>query len=99
MKNETLKAFYYGNLTPENRQIIRGSEAARAAKELSDAEKLLAQALPPELQPALDRLTKAQDKLDLLMTEAYYIDGFKTGARIMMEVLDDSRENLKPIAE
>lgn len=99
MSNETLKAFYYGNLTPENRQIIRGSAAARASAELSSAEKAMTQALPPELKPALDRLTKAQDEMELIMAESYYIDGFKTGARFMMDILDDSRENLKPIIE
>ena len=97
MKNRTLKAFYYGNLTPADRQMIRGSDAARAAAELSDAEKLLSQALPPELQPALERLVRAQQDLDSIMVETGYIDGFKTGARFMMEILDDARENLKPI--
>jgi len=99
MANETLKAFYYGNLSPSERQTIRGSEAARATKDLSDAEDLLAQSLPPELRPVLDRLTKAQRELDGIMAEASYIDGFKTGARIMMEILDDARENLKPVTE
>ena len=99
MRNRTLKDFFYGNLTPENRQLVRGSEAARAVAELSDAEKLLARSLPPELQPLLERFTKAQDALELIMNEAFYIDGFKTGARFMMEILDDTRENLRPITE
>ena len=34
-----------------------------------------------------------------IIAEASYIDGFKTGARFMMEILDDARENLKPITE
>lgn len=99
MKNRTLKDFYYGNLIPADRQMIRGSTAARAAAELSEAEKLLAQSLPPELQPALERLMKAQQELDSIVAEAGYIDGFKTGARFMMEILDDAQENLKPITE
>lgn len=99
MANETLKAFYYGNLSPSERQMIRGSEAARVTKDLSDAENLLAQSLPPELRPVLDRLTKAQQGLDSIVAETSYIDGFKTGARFMMEILADTRENLKPITE
>ena len=99
MKNSTLKEFYYGNLTPCERQMIRGSEATRIVKELSDADKLLSQALPPELQPVLDRLTKAQGDLDGIVAETSYIDGFKTGARFVLEVLDDARENLKPVTE
>lgn len=99
MNNQTLKDFFRGNLMPADKQMVRGSEAARAVAELSDAEGLLAQALPSELRPLLDRLTKAQGEVDIIMAEANYIDGFKTGARFMMEILDDTRENLKPITE
>lgn len=99
MTNRTLKDFFHGNLAPADKQMVRGSEAARAAAELSDAEALLTQALPTELRPLLDRFTKAQGRVDAIMTEESYIDGFKTGARFMMEILDDTRENLKPIAE
>ena len=99
MANETLKAFYFGNLTPCERRMIRGSEAARIVKELSDTDKLLSQSLPPDLRPVLDRLVKAQGDLDGIVAETSYIDGFKTGARFAMEILDDTQENLKPITE
>lgn len=99
MANQTLKAFYYGNLTPCDRQMVCGSEVARVMAELSDAETALSRSLLPELQSVLVRLTKAQQALDSITAEASYIDGFKTGARFMMEILDDARENLKPVSE
>lgn len=99
MANQTLKDFYYCNLRPSEQCMVHGSEAARISKELSDTEVLLSQSLPPDLRPALDRLTKAQGDLVSLMAEASYVDGFKTGARFMMEILDDTRENLKPVTE
>lgn len=99
MKNETLKAFYRGNLTPWDKRVIRSGREIRTVKDLSEAEDLLAQSLPPELRPVLDRLTKAQGDLDGLVAETSYIDGFKTGARFMMEIMDDGHENLKPIVE
>ncbi len=99
MQNKTLRALYHGNLIPWDERILRSSEDIRVAKELSDAEDHLGHSLPTDLRPALDRLTKAQENLDGFVAETSYIDGFKTGARIMMEILDDSRENLKPIAE
>ena len=95
----TLKEFFHGNLTPADRQMVHGSDAARAVAELSDAENRLAQALPPELQPFWERMTKAQGKVDVIMAETNYIDGFKTGARFMLETLDDTHENLKPLTE
>ena len=99
MKNETLKAFYRGNLTPWDKRVIRSDREIHAVKELSEAEALLTQSLPPELRPVLDRLTRAQGDLDGIAAETSYIDGFKTGARFMLEILDDARENLKPVTE
>ena len=99
MANETLKAFYFGNLTPCERRMVRGSEADRIVKELSEADKLLSQSLPPELRPVLDRLVKAQGDLDSLVAETSYIDGFKTGARFMLEILSDAGGDLKPVTE
>lgn len=99
MYNQTLRDFFHGNLTPNDRLMVHGSDAARAVADLTDAENLLAQALPEELRPLMDRVTKAQGKVDTIMAETNYIDGFKTGARLIIEILDDTHENLKPITE
>lgn len=97
--HQILREFFHGNLTPADRQMIHGSDAACAVAELSDAENRLTQALPPELQPLMEHMTKAQGKVDVIMAETNYIDGFKTGARFMLETLDDTHENLKPLTE
>lgn len=96
--NSILKDLYRGNVTPADRQIIKGSEVARMMEELSKAEDILQESLAPELLPILKRLTDAQIRIDGLTAEEYYIDGFKTGARFMLEIfLNDTCENLKPI--
>ena len=95
--NNILKEFYCGNLTPADRKMIKGSEIDRAMEELTKAETVLKQSLTPELLPALKRLTDAQIMLNALTAETYYIDGFKTGARFMLDVQDDTYENLEPI--
>ena len=97
MNDQILKQFYRGNLSPAERRIVKGSEMARAVDELSKAETVLEQSLPPELRPALKRLADAQLALNDLTAEAYYVDGFRTGARFMLAVHDDGYENLKPI--
>lgn len=99
MANETLKAFYYGNLAPSEQQMVHGSRTSRIMKELSDTEHQLDQSLPEELLPVLHRLTKDQQELDSIMAETSYIDGFKTGARFMLEILDDACGNPKPITD
>ena len=95
--NNILKEFYCGNLTPADRQMVKGSKIAHAMEELSKAETVLEQSLTPELLPVLKRLTDAQITLNDLTAETYYIDGFKTGARFIMAVYDNTYENLKPI--
>ena len=96
--NNILKEFYCGNLTPADRQMVKGSEIAHAMDSLTKAEAVLEQSLTPELLPVLKRLTDAQITLNAITAEAHYIDGFKTGARFMMAVYDNTYENLKPVS-
>ncbi len=97
MAKSILKEFYYGNITPVERQIINGSEIKRVAKELDTAENQLRAILQPEAVPLMDRYGKLQIELASLTEAETYVDGFKTGARFVMEILDDSHENLKPL--
>lgn len=57
--NKILKEFYCGNLTPADRQIIKGSEIARAMEAVDKAATVLEQSLTPDLLPALKRLMDA----------------------------------------
>ncbi len=97
MSKSILKDFYYGNIVPTERQIVNGSEVKRAAKELDTAENQLRAILQPEAVPLMDRYGKLQTELASLTEAETYVDGFKTGARFVMEILDDSHENLKPL--
>lgn len=97
MHSQILKDFYSGNLAPAERQMVKGSEIARAVDELSGIEAALEQSIAPELLPVLRQLAHAQTMLNGLTAEAYYVDGFKTGARFMLAIQDDTCEDLKPV--
>ncbi len=97
MKNQTIQDFYYGNLIPNERQMINVSEIRRAAKELDTVENQLRAILQPEAIPLMERYGKLQAELASLTEADSYVDGFKTGARFMLEILDDSPENIRPI--
>ncbi len=99
MRNKTIKEFYYGKLTPVDRQMIEGSEVSRVVAELAEIEELLLETAGEDTTPLLKRYEKAQSTLNSITAEVNYIDGFKTGARLMMEILDDTHENLEPISE
>ena len=95
--NSILKEFYCGNLAPADRQMVKGSEIARALAEVSKAAAVLEQSLMPKFLPTLKRLMDAQITLNAITAETYYIDGFKTGSRFMLAIQDDTCENLEPI--
>ena len=95
--SNTFNEFYRGNLSPADKRMVKSSEMARAMKELSDAEEILERTIPPELRPVLKRMADAQLTVNDLTAEAFYVDGFKTGAKFMLAVNDDADENLKPI--
>ncbi len=92
MAKSILKEFYYGNVVPAERQLINVSEIRRAAKELDAVENQLRAILQPEAIPLMERYGKLQSELSSLTEADSYVDGFKTGARFMMEILDDSSE-------
>lgn len=98
MKNGILSDFYFGNIIPTDRQMVKGSEAAKVSAELADAESKLHSMLDSEELEQLERLVKAQLTLNSIVAEASYIDGFRTGARFMMDILDDSNEELEPVS-
>lgn len=79
--------------------MVNGSEISHAAAELAKVEKLLLETAGESVAPLLKRYGKIQLELNSITAEASYIDGFKTGARLMLEVLDDAHENLEPISE
>ncbi len=92
MSKSIIKDFYYGNITPVERQIVNGSEIKRVAKELTAAENQLQTTLRPEAIPLMERYGKSQMELSSLVEAEAYIDDFKTGARFVIEILDDSNE-------
>ena len=91
-----LKDFYRGDISPAERQMARNSELSLATDAVAKAEDLLEQTLPPELRPLLKKLVDSEAKLNAPTAETFYIDGFKTGARFVMGILDDACENLEP---
>ncbi len=97
MAKSILKEFYYGNITPVERQIINISEIRRAAKELDVVENQLRAILQPEAIPLMERYGKVQAELASLTEADSYVNGFRTGARFMLEILDDSPESIVPI--
>ncbi len=99
MKNRTLKDLYLGNIRPVERQVIRGSKLAKVSRKIVDMETQLKKILCPEALNLLDKMMQAQIKRNAITAEENYVDGFKTGARFVMEIMDDCYDNQEPISD
>ncbi len=92
-----IREFYLGNISPEATAIKRSSELERAVREMSEAETFLREHLDGECLSELERLVSAQMTASSATTQERYIDGFRTGAKFMLDILEGHSENLIPL--
>ena len=83
-----LNEFFYGNLTPYEYRQSKETKAMNA-KVLNDEDALIGNL--PESEQAqrdlLEELFRDRTTLTVLSERDAYIEGFKTGARFMLEIL------------
>ena len=91
--------FYLGNITPSETKMRPSSEMAKAAAVLAETDSYLRAKLEGESLAALERLTAAQLDLVSLTAEENYVNGFRCGARFLLDVLFGEGENTRPIAQ
>ena len=89
--------FYLGNITPDVTVIKQTSELQKAVREMADAESFLREHLDGECLAALERLVSAQLTTSTTTAEERYMDGFRTGAKFMLDILTGHSENLTPL--
>ncbi len=69
--------------------MAAGSELRRLAKRASDCESQLAERLNEEERQLLNILTNAQQEIDSITVKENFILGFRLGARLMAECMDE----------
>lgn len=80
-----LEEFYYGNVNPQEKCYKRGSEYATFVKIVSDNEGKLTASLDGEEQHLFSRLMNAQSEILDTETRERFIEGWKLGARFMLD--------------
>ena len=90
--HDTIDELFYGNITPNERSFARDSAYAQALEQLTEAEDALREVLDKEDREALDRLTDAQQTMDAIATREYFTDGFRLGAKLMLDILTGKNE-------
>ena len=84
-----LEDLYHGNLTVSGQTFRRGTKYARALARLAEKEDALGRQLASEDHPLLAEYAMASAGLSSFSIEEAYIKGFRTGAQIMLAVLEE----------
>ena len=94
MRN-TLEDLYYGNITPGKQQIVPDSELKRAMDRITRFESQLTERLDEDGQTILAKLMESQDEADSITALENFILGFRLGARLMAESMDDDDGDIR----
>ena len=84
-----LEELYIGNVRPGERSFKRNSQYARALSDASDAADALLAVLTEEQKKLFEAFTDAEREVRVLEDAETFIYGFRTGAKIMLDVLTD----------
>ena len=91
----TLEDLYYGNITPGAQQITPNSELKRATDRVARLESQLTERLDEDGQTVLAKLIESQDEINSITALENFILGFRLGARMMAECMDDNDGDIR----
>ena len=94
MRN-TLEDLYYGNITPGAQQMVHGSELQKAADRVARFESQLTERLDEDGKTILAKLIESKDEAESITALENFILGFRLGARLMAESMDDNDGDIK----
>ena len=94
MRN-TLEDLYYGNITPGAQEIVPNSELKRATDRVARFESQLAEQLGEDGQTILAKLVESQHEIDSITALENFILGFRLGAKITMECMDENDGDIR----
>jgi len=92
---KVLEDFYYGNITPSEKEMRPGSKLQRAVSAAAQCESQLAESLDEVQQALLTKLVKAQHEIDGITATENFILGFRLGVRLMAECMDENDGDIR----
>ena len=96
MRN-TLEDLYYCNITPGAQQITPNSELKRAVDRVTRFESQLTERLDEDGQTILAKLIESQDEVESITALENFILGFRLGARLIAECMDDNDGDIRNV--
>ena len=92
---KTLEDLYYGNIIPNEQQMIPGSELKRAVDRVAKYENQLTEQLEKTEQETLTKLIRSQHEINSITATENFILGFRLGVRLMAECMDDNDGDIR----
>ena len=92
---KTLEDLYYGNITPNAQDMAPHSELRRATDRVTRFENQLMERLDEAGQTILAKLIESQQEIDSITALENFILGFRLGAKLTMECMDDNDGNIR----
>lgn len=92
-----LEELYYGNINPNEKQFIRNTDFDRAMRTLSENEDKLTELLEGKEKTLFLDLVNAQGIINGTTSVESFINGFRLGARIALEIMSDEDGCLRDI--
>lgn len=83
-----LHEFYYGNISPNEKSFVRGSEYGKTIKIVADSEEKLLKLLNDDETELFKTFSNAQGDLNEISVADSFVDGFCLGMRIAIEVME-----------
>ncbi len=98
-KKKILRELYNGNIAPQSKPIPKDSKYREIQTKVSDLEDAINQKLTAEDKKLFDELLSACSDLSTANGEDCFIEGFRLGARMILEILekDDELLDLKEV--
>ena len=87
---KTLEDLYFGNITPNEQKMEPDSELKKATDRVARYESQLTERLGEDEQTILTKLIRSQHEINSITALENFILGFRLGARIMAECMDEN---------
>ena len=95
----TLEDLYFGNITPNEQKMAPDSELKKAVDCVAHCESQLTERLDEDEQTILTRLIRSQHEINSITALENFILGFRLGARIMAECMDENDGDTREVTD
>ncbi|HWQ50693.1 MAG TPA: hypothetical protein VN369_02720, partial [Terriglobales bacterium] len=88
---------YFGNINPNEKQFVQNSGYSKAMQTIFTNEGKLTELLTGKEKSLFFDYANAQSEINSITAIEYFSDGFRLGAKIILEVMSDATGSLRNI--